>query len=83
VRLSKLRKKKSKRNNGNTVYSLAQTPESKHEWWYYSEMQLGEMLVFYGYHEIIPVMHTAFELPGTPDCAPPRESFGTRVSCRL
>ena len=80
VRASELREN-YKKMNGNTVYNLARTPESQHEWWYYSQMALGEMLVFYGYDESMPVLHTAFELRNAPANAPPRESLETRVMC--
>lgn len=70
-----------KEMNGNTVWNLTRTPESQHAWWYFNEMKRGEMLVFYGYDEEIPVLHTAFELPNTPAHAPPRESLETRVLC--
>ena len=80
VRAGELREN-YKEMNGNTVYNLARTPESQHEWWYYSQMALGEMLVFYGYDESMPVLHTAFDLRNAPANAPPRESLETRVMC--
>ena len=66
----------------NYVMSHGEQARQVHEWWYMSEMQPWEMVVFKGYdtERALPgwrCPHTAFRLPGSEREAP-RESIETR-----
>lgn len=54
-----------------------------HRWYYFPEMTMDEALLIKTFDSAIDVpgrftLHTAFEAPGTPADAPPRESIETR-----
>ncbi|KAF2830930.1 hypothetical protein CC86DRAFT_344076 [Ophiobolus disseminans] len=59
--------------------------EQRHEWWYMSEMQPDEMVVFKGYDTARDLAgwrcpHTAFRLEGS-EGEEPRESIEARIVC--
>ncbi|ORY01748.1 hypothetical protein BCR34DRAFT_91109 [Clohesyomyces aquaticus] len=75
---------KSGVKSGNYVMSHAKE-EQQHDWYWMSDMQPNEVVVFKGYdtEQNLPgwrCPHTAFVLPGTEDL-PPRESIEMRVVC--
>ncbi len=64
------------------VYHIAHNPA--HEWFYFPEMKRNEALVFKVFDSDRSVAtkftaHSAFDDPGTPANAPPRESIETRT----
>ena len=63
------------------IYLLAHSP--RHRWFYYSEMDGHEALVFKQYDSQVSggaryTPHAAFDLPSIPADAPLRESIETR-----
>jgi hypothetical protein len=68
-------------NRNGEIYLLSHSPQ--HRWFYYSEMDRHEALVFKQYDSLVSgiaryVPHTAFDLPEIPADAPLRESIEVR-----
>lgn len=64
------------------IYHVAHNPE--HRWYYFPEMTRDEAILIKGYDSRMDgrarfTPHTAFDLPGTGDDAPPRESIELRA----
>ena len=64
------------------VYHIAHNPA--HEWFYFPQMERHEALVFKVFDSDASkpsrfTAHSAFDDPGTPAGAPPRESIETRT----
>ena len=68
------------------IYNAVYSPD--HRWFYVSEMQTDEVLLFKGYDSDTDglarfTLHTAFDLKSTPADAPPRESIEVRALAYL
>ncbi len=65
------------------IYQALHNPD--HRWFFFSEMERDEVLVFKTYDSkmdpFIPTLHSAFDDPDCPADAPPRESIEARAIC--
>jgi hypothetical protein len=63
--------------------------QSRHKWWFYPDMHEEEVILIKTFdsnwaHEpdrYVPSFHSAFDIPNTPDDAPPRTSIEARAVC--
>jgi hypothetical protein len=74
-------------NNNSVMNCMPPTPGEPQRWWFYPDMQPGEMLVFRSWDEQAGswqrngVLHSAFDDPASCDSEPARVSLETRFAC--